>query len=188
MCRTAYCYVLMLKGGCYVRCERENDRGYPIAAGRCELWRNHARVGFRTHGRAWFGGFPQWTINIEQRYGASNSIMAEIRWTEEANCWLRDIYDYIATDDPSSAQKVVSGIFEKVQELRSFPEIGYRYRTWERGWSQNYSLWTLPDSLSSQEAIQYRHFRCISRCTWYRSVFTMILSIAGEMEKNGTGK
>ncbi|WP_369693787.1 type II toxin-antitoxin system RelE/ParE family toxin [Flexistipes sinusarabici] len=55
--------------------------------------------------------------------------MAEIRWTEEANCWLRDIYDYIATDDPSSAQKVVSGIFEKVQELRSFPEIGYRYRT-----------------------------------------------------------
>jgi len=59
--------------------------------------------------------------------------MAEIRWTEEANCWLRDIYDYIATDDPSSAQKVVSGIFEKVQELRSFPEIGYRYRAEEEG-------------------------------------------------------
>ena len=44
--------------------------------------------------------------DIERRYGASDSIMSGIRWTEEANCWLRDIYDYIATDDPSSAQKV----------------------------------------------------------------------------------
>jgi len=36
--------------------------------------------------------------------------MAEIRWTEEAHRWLRDIYDYIATDNPEAAQKVVSGI------------------------------------------------------------------------------
>ena len=55
--------------------------------------------------------------------------MAEIRWTEEAHHWLRDIYDYIAGDNPDAAQKVVSGIYEKAQMLRSFPEIGHKYRS-----------------------------------------------------------
>ncbi len=36
--------------------------------------------------------------------------MVEIRWTEEAHRWLRDIYDYIAADNLEAAQKVVSGI------------------------------------------------------------------------------
>ncbi len=49
--------------------------------------------------------------------------MAEIRWTEEAHRWLRDIYDYIALDNPVSAQKVASGIYDKAQMLRRFPEI-----------------------------------------------------------------
>lgn len=53
--------------------------------------------------------------------------MAEIRWTEESHRWLRDIYDYIAADNPGAAQKVVSGIYEKAQVLRNFPEVGYRY-------------------------------------------------------------
>lgn len=35
--------------------------------------------------------------------------MAEIRWTEEARRWLRDIHDYIAADNPDAARKVVSG-------------------------------------------------------------------------------
>ena len=39
--------------------------------------------------------------------------MAEIVWTEEAERWLRDIYDYIAADNPAAASKVVAGIFEK---------------------------------------------------------------------------
>ncbi len=55
--------------------------------------------------------------------------MAEIRWTEEAHRWLRDIYDYIAADNPGAAQRVVSGIYEKAQMLRRFPEIGHIYRT-----------------------------------------------------------
>lgn len=55
--------------------------------------------------------------------------MAEIRWTEEAHCWLHDIFDYIAADNPEAAQKVVSGIYEKVQVLKRFPEIGHKYRT-----------------------------------------------------------
>lgn len=54
--------------------------------------------------------------------------MAEIRWTEEAHRWLRDIHDYVAADNPAAAQKVVSGIYEKAQVLRNFPEIGYKYR------------------------------------------------------------
>lgn len=59
--------------------------------------------------------------------------MAKIAWTEEAHCWLRDIYDYIAEDNPDAAQEVVSGIYEKSQVLRSFPEIGYAYRTEPEG-------------------------------------------------------
>jgi len=55
--------------------------------------------------------------------------MAEIRWTEEAHRWLRDIYDYITADNPEAAQKVVSGIYEKAQVLKRFPEIGHKYRT-----------------------------------------------------------
>lgn len=54
--------------------------------------------------------------------------MAEIRWTEEAHRWLRDIFDYIAVDNPNAAQRVVAGIYEKVQFLRRFPAIGYKYR------------------------------------------------------------
>jgi toxin ParE1/3/4 len=59
--------------------------------------------------------------------------MAEIRWTAEAHRWLRDIFDYIAADNPDAAHKVVAGIFEKSQLLRSHPEIGYRYRSESEG-------------------------------------------------------
>jgi plasmid stabilization system protein ParE len=59
--------------------------------------------------------------------------MAEINWTEEAHRWLRDIFDYIATDNPDAAEKVVAEIFEKAQILRSFPEMGYKHRTEPEG-------------------------------------------------------
>jgi len=54
--------------------------------------------------------------------------MAEIRWTEEAVKWLRNIYDYISEDNPIAAQKIIEGIYEKTQILKRFPEIGYKYR------------------------------------------------------------
>ncbi len=54
--------------------------------------------------------------------------MAEIRWTNEAEIWLKDIYEYIAQDDPAAAIKVLEGIYEKAQVLISFPETGYKYR------------------------------------------------------------
>jgi len=53
--------------------------------------------------------------------------MAELNWTEEAQRWLRDIYDYIAIENPQAAAGVVEGIFEKAQILTQFPEVGYRY-------------------------------------------------------------
>ena len=59
--------------------------------------------------------------------------MAEIRWTIEAEAWLRDIYDYIAHDNPSAAAKVVDGIYEKAQLLKEYPEIGYKYRSESEG-------------------------------------------------------
>lgn len=59
--------------------------------------------------------------------------MAEINWTTEAEKWLRDINDYIAKDNPTAAVKVVSEIYEKVQVLHKFPEIGYKYRTEPEG-------------------------------------------------------
>ena len=53
--------------------------------------------------------------------------MAEIRWTTEAEVWLKDIYDYIARDDPNAASSVLEGIYKKTQVLRDYPEIGYKY-------------------------------------------------------------
>ena len=43
--------------------------------------------------------------------------MATIKWSEEAQRWLRDIFDYIARDNPAAAQI-----------LHRFPEMGRRRR------------------------------------------------------------
>jgi len=59
--------------------------------------------------------------------------MAKIRWTSEAQTWLKYIHDYIAEDDPSAAVSVVQGIYEKSQTLRQFPDIGYVYRLEREG-------------------------------------------------------
>jgi plasmid stabilization system protein ParE len=59
--------------------------------------------------------------------------MAIIRWTEEALKWLRDIHDFIASDNPNAARKVVAGIYEKSQILKGFPEIGYLHRAEPEG-------------------------------------------------------
>jgi plasmid stabilization system protein ParE len=59
--------------------------------------------------------------------------MAELRWTAEAEHWLKEIFDYIARDNPDAAARVVTGIYDKAQILRDFPEIGYRYRRDEEG-------------------------------------------------------
>jgi toxin ParE1/3/4 len=53
--------------------------------------------------------------------------MARLNWTQEAETWLRDIYEYIAQDNPVAAARVVEGIYERAQALSEFPQIGHRY-------------------------------------------------------------
>jgi toxin ParE1/3/4 len=59
--------------------------------------------------------------------------MATIVWTEEAERWLKDIYDYIARDNPTAALEVIEAIYERAQVLVTFPEIGHKYRTEPEG-------------------------------------------------------
>ena len=59
--------------------------------------------------------------------------MAEIRWTRVAELWLKDIYDYIAQDNPGAAVRVLEGIYEKAQLLKEHPELGYKYRAEDEG-------------------------------------------------------
>lgn len=54
--------------------------------------------------------------------------MAKIRWSHEAECWLRNIHTYISKDNPSTANKVISAIYDKTQLLGDFPQLGYIYR------------------------------------------------------------
>jgi toxin ParE1/3/4 len=53
--------------------------------------------------------------------------MAEIVWTDEAQHWLTDIFEYIAADNPQAAARTVQGIYDRAQDLKRFPEIGSRY-------------------------------------------------------------
>ena len=53
--------------------------------------------------------------------------MAEIAWTDEAQRWLEDIFEYIAADSPAAAARTVQGIYERAKVLADFPEIGHRY-------------------------------------------------------------
>ena len=53
--------------------------------------------------------------------------MAEINWTRESEIWLKDIYDYIAPDNPNAAAETMTNIYEKAQLLRNHPRLGHRY-------------------------------------------------------------
>ncbi len=50
--------------------------------------------------------------------------MVELIWTEPAIQDLEVIADYIALDKPEAAKKLVSRIFEKVENLKRFPKLG----------------------------------------------------------------
>jgi toxin ParE1/3/4 len=58
--------------------------------------------------------------------------MAQIAWTLEAERWLSDIYDYIASDNPVAAMETVQGIYDRAQVLVDLPESGSRYWASER--------------------------------------------------------
>lgn len=53
--------------------------------------------------------------------------MVRLQWTKNAKICLKNIHDYIALDNPVIAKNVIKNIREKVQILKSFPEIGSTY-------------------------------------------------------------
>ena len=53
--------------------------------------------------------------------------MADPTWTDEAERWLRDIFDCAAADNPPAVLRTVQGIYERAQVLRRFPESAQRY-------------------------------------------------------------
>lgn len=53
--------------------------------------------------------------------------MVDIHWTNEAELWLKEIFNFISEDSKNMAKKVVSEIYEKVGILQSFPRVGYKY-------------------------------------------------------------
>lgn len=53
--------------------------------------------------------------------------MGRVRWSREALWWLREIRDHIAQDNPQAAQRTAAGLVDRVEVLKTFPEIGQRY-------------------------------------------------------------
>lgn len=54
--------------------------------------------------------------------------MAQVVWTLEAQLWLRDIFDYIAAENPDAAARVISELQAAAQLLRENPRLGQRYQ------------------------------------------------------------
>lgn len=57
--------------------------------------------------------------------------MGQIAWTQEAERWLSDMYEYIASDNPVAAMETIQGIYDRAQILTDFPESGSHY--WASG-------------------------------------------------------
>jgi plasmid stabilization system protein ParE len=54
--------------------------------------------------------------------------MGKVRWTSEAELWMKEIHDFIARDSPTAAQRTVRGVYERAKLLTRFPQLGYLYR------------------------------------------------------------
>jgi toxin ParE1/3/4 len=51
----------------------------------------------------------------------------EIVWTEPASTDLEEIVKYIMEDSPQGAERVANAILEKVETLKTFPQLGAIY-------------------------------------------------------------
>jgi len=56
--------------------------------------------------------------------------VVKVLWTSESKKWLGEIYDYIASDSPLNAKKVINNIIDRADVLRDFPSIGQRLLDW----------------------------------------------------------
>lgn len=57
--------------------------------------------------------------------------MVEIFWTNESKFWLREIHDYIASDNGNIAKRVVDEIIRRTEVLKTFPECGQKLLQWK---------------------------------------------------------
>lgn len=74
--------------------------------------------------------------------------MAELVWSAEAQNWLREIFDYIAAENPAAATAALEAIRAKAELLSKFPELGYRYEASEG---------------ADIRVLLYRHYRIVYR-------------------------
>jgi toxin ParE1/3/4 len=51
--------------------------------------------------------------------------MAQIIWIEPALFDLKEIAEYIALDKVEAAHRLVNRVFESVDQLKQFPEVGW---------------------------------------------------------------
>ncbi len=54
--------------------------------------------------------------------------MAALRWTAEAEHSLRDVYQHIARNRPTTALRTVESILNRLESLREAPTLGQRWR------------------------------------------------------------
>ena len=54
--------------------------------------------------------------------------MAAVKWTTEAESSLREIYDHIAQNRPTTARRTIESILNRVESLREAPHLGQGYR------------------------------------------------------------
>jgi len=47
-----------------------------------------------------------------------------LTWSPSARLDLREIFDFIAEDDPSTAERFIRSLFDAVERLPPFPEFG----------------------------------------------------------------
>ena len=87
--------------------------------------------------------------------------MAEIVWTLVAAQWLEEISQYIASESASSAPKVVTGSYDKIQLLRTHPRLGQHYEPIaDRERHTDLSLRRRPPLAEPARATQALPFHC----------------------------
>ncbi len=65
--------------------------------------------------------------------------MVKIEWSESAKKDLKNILNYISQDSPGYSEFFLNGIFEKIEYLKKFPQMGkplfkfiYNYKIFQR--------------------------------------------------------
>lgn len=49
--------------------------------------------------------------------------MAELNWTQEAQTWLKDIYEYIAADNPDAATRTITVFTKRRSYSNDIPKL-----------------------------------------------------------------